>query len=512
MRADLILTNAKVYTVDPARSVAEAVAVSGGRIVAVGAAAEVEDLRGPDTQVLDLDGRLVLPGFIDAHMHPLGGVETACGVPLAGASSPAACLDAVARFAADHPKTPVVFGGGWTTTMIADSALLATDLDAVVPDRPVWLADDSYHLAWVNSAALRAAGFTAETPDPANGVIDRLPGGEPSGLLREGPVWTLKMALPPLPADDIADGLARFQREIGARYGITTVHDAGANLGQPPVEPYLRLQDEGRLSLRTYLSRWFYEDAPFADQLAEALADRERLTGPWVRMRTAKLFADGVLEAHTGWLKEPYADRPDSRGATMSPPDEFTAMAVSAARAGFQIHIHAIGDAALAMSLDAIEAAWRAGEGAFGPGARPLITHLQLVDPADLPRMADLGVIAVPQPYWFYYEPGLDDLMITLLGEERADHQYPMRSYWDQGILVASASDYPVGPPCDPLLAIQRGVLRRAPKLAPGAPPMWPEEAVSVERMVESFTINGGYGRTSSKRRRARSNPARRPT
>jgi hypothetical protein len=475
------------------RSRAEAIAIADGRIVAVGSAADVESLIGAGTQVVDAGRRLVLPGFIDAHMHPQGGVEDHFSVQLHDVKTPDVCLRALAEFARLHPELPAIRGGGWWTTMLTDHELLATDLDAVVADRPVLLYDDSYHLAWVNSAALRLTGITAETPDPDNGVIDRLPDGRPSGLLREGPVAVVERALPPFSVDQAADGLLHFQTTIAGPYGLTTLQDAGVKSGHSIFEAYLRLQDEERLTARYCLSMWIAEDLPLDEQIALAVAERERQSGPLVQMRVAKLFADGILEGHTAFLKEPYADRPGDRGEPMCTAEMFTAMTMAAAAAGLQIHVHAIGDAATSMSLDAIEAAWRAGAGAFGAAARPLITHLELVDPVDFARMADLGVIALPQPYWFHKEDLFQDVLVPFLGRERAEHQYPMKSFWDHGIIAASASDYPVSPPPDPLLAIQRGVLRRAPE-CPGEPgPLWLEEAVTVEQMIESFTINGAY-------------------
>ena len=231
-------------------------------------------------------------------------------------------------------------------------------------------------------------------------------------------------------------------------------------------------------------------DLPLEEQLEAAVQERARLAGPPLHCRSVKLFADGVIEAHTAWLNEPYADRPGYRGEHIWEPQALAQASVAAARAGFQLHYHAIGDAATAMSLDAIAAA-RAATG--NTRARDMITHLQLVDPRDIARFAALGVTAVPQPYWFGREPVFDKMYVPFLGVERTDHQYPMRSFWDHRVPVASASDYPVSPPPNPLLAIQRGVLRRGMDTPEPCEELWPEEAVGVEQMIESFTINGAY-------------------
>ena len=491
MAADLILTNGVVYTVDGVRSRHEAVAVAGGRIVAVGTTAGLAELAGPRTRIVDLAGRLVLPGFIDPHMHASSAADELFDLPLGGCDSLAACLAAVARFAAEHPDLPVIRGYGWLDTYMPAEGPLAADLDALVPGRPVLLYDDSFHSSWLNSAALRMAGIDAATPAPPAGVIERLPDGTPAGTLREGPSAAAGRAFPPHTAAHVREGVFHFQRKVAGPYGLTTVHDAGLVPGRDAaLEVYEDLQREGELTARYFLSLWICEDQPLGAQIEAAAAERARHMGPLVTAAWAKLFADGVVEGHTACLKAPYADRPGFHGDPVWAGDGLAEASVAAALAGLRLHYHAIGDAAVAMCLDAIEAArTAAGE----PLERPLITHMQLLDPADLARFVDLGVVAVPQPYWFLREALYHERQVPYLGRERADREYPMRSFWEHGIPAASASDYPVSPPPDPLIAIQRGVLRRDPADAAEPEALWPEEAVSVERMVESWTINGAY-------------------
>jgi predicted amidohydrolase YtcJ len=240
-----------------------------------------------------------------------------------------------------------------------------------------------------------------------------------------------------------------------------------------------------------------------AEQVAAAGEVRARFSGPLVRAAAVKLFVDGVIETHTGYLAEPYADRPGFRGAPVWTPERLLDASAAAAAAGFQLHYHAIGDAAVALAVDAIAAARGDGAslrpgavGATRPGgavaapSRDIITHLQLVDPGDFARMAALGVVAAVQPYWFTRDPDYDRELRRLVGA-RADHQYPMKSLMRAGILVAGGSDYPVSPPPDPLLAIQRGVLRRDPLALVENEELWPEEAVDVETMIEAFTVAG---------------------
>lgn len=489
MAPDLIVTNGIVYTVDAARSRHEAVAVADGRIVAVGTAAQVGALAGPRTRVVDLGGHLLLPGFIDAHMHASSATQVLFDVSLEECSSVEDCVAAVARFAADHPELPVIRGYGWSDSYTPRLGPAAADLDAVVADRPVLLNDDSYHSAWLNSAGLRLAGIDARTPDPAGGVIERLTDGTPAGTLREGPAYVAALAFPTYTADQSRQGILHFQRAVAGPHGLTTVQDAGLKPGRDTAfEAYEALQADGELTTRFCLSVWIQDDLPIDEQIEAAVAERARHTGPLVSAAWAKLFPDGVIEGHTAYLKEPYADRPGFCGEPLWTHEAMAEASVAAAREGFRLHYHCIGDAATAMALDAIAAA----KAACGSVERPLITHLQVVDLDDLPRFAELGVIAVPQPYWFLKEELYHARQVPYLGQERADREYPMRSFWEHGIVVASASDYPVPPPLDALVAIQRGVLRRDPADAV-EPPLWAREAVTVEHMIESVTANGAY-------------------
>ena len=227
------------------------------------------------------------------------------------------------------------------------------------------------------------------------------------------------------------------------------------------------------------------------DEQVQAAAEvRGRFTGPLVRAAAVKLFVDGVIETHTAYLAEPYADRPGFRCAPIWTAERLARVSAAAVAAGFQLHYHAIGDAAVSLAVDAVAAA----RAADPSPARDLITHLQLVDRRDYARMAQLGVVALTQPYWFTKDVVDDrDIYRPLLGDERAAHQYPMKGFLDAGVVVAAASDYPVTPPPDPLLAIQRGVLRRDPLEPETSSELWPEEAVGVEDMIAAFTIAGAH-------------------
>jgi predicted amidohydrolase YtcJ len=292
------------------------------------------------------------------------------------------------------------------------------------------------------------------------------------------------------------EALRHFQRALAARYGTTLVHEAGLHPWETMLDAYLRLEDADELTARFCLDVMLDPDLPLDEQLEAAAEMRARFTGPLVRAAGVKLFVDGVIETHTACLAEPYADRPDFSGVPIWEPGRLVEASVAAAAAGFQLHYHAIGDAAVSLAVDAIAVARGGGRGEARQGlpdatpVRDIITHVQLVDPADYTRMAALGVVAAVQPYWFTRDPDYYQALRRLVGE-RADHQYPMRSFLRAGVAVAGASDYPVSPPPDPLLAIQRGVLRRDPTAAVENAELWLEEAVDVETMIELFTIAG---------------------
>ena len=484
MRADLVFSGGSVYTADARRSRHEALAVKDGRIVALGSATEAAEWVGPRTRTVDLGGRLVLPGFVDAHMHPAFCVGELFEVQLAECLTVDECLDRVARFAGRHPELPFIRGNGWYPTRVPMEGMTAEALDRVVPGRPVLLSDDNVHAAWVNSDLLRRAGVGREDPDWPGAVIERLPDGSPKGLLHEAFPW-LDRALPQYTLEQRVEAYGYFRREIASRYGLTLLHEAGVYPGETVLDAYERLEAADGLGLRLRLSVMFDADKPAAAQAADAAEVRARFAGPLVQAATAKFFVDGVIETHTAYLAEPYDDRPGFRGRPVWPPESLIEASRVAAEAGFQLHYHVIGDAALTLALDAIAAARAA---APAPG-RDIVTHVQVADPRDYPRMASLGVVAAVQPYWFTKDPGYDAALQRLIGA-RADRLYPLRGLLEAGVAVAAASDYPGSPPPDPRLAIQRGVLRRDPLTGIDAE-LWAEEAVTVEDMVDAFTVAG---------------------
>ena len=507
--ADTVFKNGYIYTVNPGDRVAHAVAVLDGKIVYVGSDQGASAFVGPSTKVVKLGGKMMLPGFIDAHTHASMTVSGLYSVLLYGLTSVDEYVAAVAEFAAANPDMTAIKGQGWSNTVVTGIGPLASDLDAAVSDRPVSIMSEDGHSYWVNSKALELAGITGATPDPVNGVIERIPGSEaadppygtPSGTLRETAADLVNSLIPDYSVEQYQNGMRYFQQDVAAPLGITTVFDPLMYAGGNGVQAVEAMAASGELTVRFRGALALSPKDDLAAWIAAAKAERAKHKTTMFKTPAVKVFADGVVEGHTAYLNEPYADaleyKGDAsyRGEPIWQPDVLNKTYAALDKAGFQIHTHAIGDAATTETLDALKYA-RKVNGAHD--WRPGITHIQLVDPKDFPRFAKLGVTAVPDPYWFIKDDYYTYLQLPYLGLPRADEEYPMKSFFDAGVTVASASDYPVTIPPDPLAGIAVGVNRWAPDLVYEypAPPsldgvLWPEERVSIAQMIRSFTING---------------------
>jgi predicted amidohydrolase YtcJ len=481
--ADVVFRNGAVLTGDPAGPRAAAVAVRSGQVVALDDDAVA--LTGAGTTVVDLAGGALLPAFADGHAHPLlGGVELA-EAPVRAASSVEEAVAAVKRYAADHPHRPWVTGAGYDPTLAPDGRFEAAWLDAVVPDRPVVLTSTDHHVVWCNSAALRVAGITAGTPDPPSGTVVRYPDGTPTGTLREWPAMELvSRHVPARTPQERAAGLAEAARRYAAA-GVTWVLDA---MTQPDdVSLYLAHAAE-RSPVRFSLAL-LAEPGTWPQRRVAFGRARDAAAGsPDVAVRTVKFFADGVVEAGTAALLEPYADDPASRGTAMWAPDELAAAVAAVDADGFEAHIHAIGDAAVRAALDAVEHAVTVN----GPRPRrPVIAHAQLVDPADLPRFAALGVVANFSPLWAQLDSCQRDLTLPRLGPLRGGRQYPMATLASTGAVLSFGSDWPVTA-LEPLAGLAVAVTRQTPN---GQPPAgWvPEQRLPVATALSAYTAGVAY-------------------
>ncbi|MGH3040139.1 MAG: amidohydrolase [Gaiellaceae bacterium] len=482
--ADLVLTGGSVFTADAALSTAQAIAVQGGRVAWVGHSAEAADHVGPATRVLELKGRTVLPSFQDAHCHPAeGGVEMMrCG--LYDCHTREACLEEIARYAAAHPDLDWVDGSGWSIDSFEHGTPSRADLDAVVPDRPAYFLNRDGHGAWVNNRALKHAGITRETPDPSGGRIERLADGEAQGTLHEEAMNLVADLLPPVTPEEWETGILRAQAAFHS-LGITAWQDARID-GPVPLAAYRAVAERGELTMRVE-GNLLWDRARGEEQVEELVELRARGSLGRLRIRGAKIFADGVLENFTGALLEPYVGT-DNYGISMLEREELERAVVVLDAHGFQVHLHTIGDRAVRDALDAIEAAERANG---RRDARHHLAHLQLVHPDDLPRFAELGVVANVSPYWACRSGYVDELTEPFIGPERSARMYPFGSLVGAGARLAFGSDWTVST-ADPLQQLEVAVTRVSPETR-GREPLVPEEAVDLQTALQTFTAGSAH-------------------
>lgn len=491
--ADLVFLGATIEPIAPfAGPSPDALAVADGRIIALGAAADVQPLIGPKTRVNRLDGETLLPGFQDAHIHPIQGELTAMRCDLKDLE-PAEYGDVIRAYAARHPDRPWIVGAGWSVTDFPDAAPRRGDLDALVPDRPVFLWSRDGHSAWVNSRALELAGITAATPDPVGGLILRDGGGSPSGTLREGAVSLVEELVPPASAEEHAAALMAVQRRLHA-LGITAWQDASVydpDACARQLAAYRAAAEDGTLQGRVVAAQ-FWDPRRGLEQVDGFLEERAAASVGRLRAGTVKIWVDGVVEGLTAAMLDPYLDEggraTNNRGLALVPPEPLREAVVELDRVGLQVHLHAIGDAAVRSALDAIEAARRIN------GASDLrhhIAHIQVIHPADLPRFAAVGAAATMQPIWARHEPTMDERTIPFLGTERTAWQYPFASLLRHGARLAAGSDWPVTS-ANPLLEIEVAVTRVS-HLARTDSPFLPRERLSLDQALAAFTIGSAH-------------------
>ena len=488
--ASLVLKSGFIYTVDGKRTVAEAIAVKDGKFVYVGSNSEIDKYIGRETDVIDLGGRMVLPGFIDSHCHAsYGAAHELFDIMFTGLNSIAEYKQAIRDFASTHPDAKFVKGRGWKNTLFGKTGPDKKIIDEIISDIPVALDDEGGHATWVNSLTLRLAGITKATKDPPAGVIERDPEtGEPNGTLRESAAHLISNLFPEYTVEQLMQAVEAYQK-MAASFGITTAYDPSLDVGGNDFNAYMNLERENRLAMR-FRSSLFVDPGRGLEQVAQLVAERAKGSSPLFQVIGAKIYIDGVVEGSTAYLKEPFLHLPNFRGEPRWRVDQLDRMCAELDRNKFQIHVHSIGDAATAMTLDAF--AYAAKQNG-ARDSRNLITHIQLVDPKDVLRFKKLGVIAVPQPYWFMKDDYYYNLQVPYLGQKRADEEYPMESFFKAGVAVASSSDYAVTIPCNPLRAIQIGITRRVIGVTDPRETLWPEERATLDQMIASFTINGAY-------------------
>ncbi|WP_232668708.1 amidohydrolase [Pseudonocardia sp. TRM90224] len=491
MEPDLVLTGGTVH-VDAERS-AQALAIRGDRVLAVGAQDDVLAAAGRSARRMDLDGRTVVPGFIDAHVHPVPAGLALMQCTLEGALDAADALLRVGRYAETHPELPWIVGSGWSMEWFSAGTPSRHDLDKVVPDRPAILLNRDGHGAWVNSAALRLAGIDAGTADPADGRIEREPDGSAQGTLHEGAVDLVSRHQPSLGEDDVVAGLLAAQRHLHS-LGVTGWQDAlvGEFSAFPnPLPAYRRAVADGALTAHVVGALW-WDRARGLEQIDDLRELRTETDGGPFRATSVKIMLDGVAENFTAGMLDPYLDAcgcpTANTGLSHVDPQVLDEAVVRLDALGFQVHFHALGDRAVRQALDAVAAARRAN------GARDNrhhLAHLQVVHPDDVPRFGELGATANVQALWAVHERQMDELTIPFLGAERAARQYPFADLLATGARMCAGSDWPVSS-ANPLDAMHVAVNRRAPGKRTG-PAFLPGQSLSARQFLDAYTAGSAW-------------------
>jgi len=482
--ADIILVNADIRTMDPLVPRTKALAVRDGRICALGTARDLSALRGDATRVVDLEGRVVLPGFQDTHIHLQdSGREYALSVRFDAARSLAEIQAILRDFAARHPNHEWIRGGGWDAGIFGEHNLDRSVLDAAVGDRPVFLRDANGHSAVINSRACDLLGLDATTPDPANGRFVRAPDGIPTGMLHEDAMDWARNRMPTTPDRDFVEGVRWAQRQCNA-HGITGVLDA--SIGERHQRVYRALDAAGELTLRVCATAKVLPEETVAAALARVEALRRDYRSPTFRIHSAKFFIDGILENRTAAMLEDYSDEVGGNAPLMFEESHLRELFIAFDAARFQIHVHVIGDRAARAALDALAAA-REANGAW-PSLHQL-AHLQCIDPADIPRFQEFGVVANMQPLWARNEPSVTDIAVPMVGPRRARWIYAFKSMIDAGAPYVLSSDWGVST-LNPFQIIQTAISRQAPQRGREHPPFFPEERLDLATAVRGYTVN----------------------
>ena len=489
--ADLVFRGGSVVTAtdSPSTEQACAVAVRDGVIVAVGA--DVDEFVTATTEVIDLAEGALLPGFQDAHVHPVWGGLDLLRCSLAEAKGRAQILEHIATYAAQHPDDDWILGGGWSMSDFPGGTPLASDLDRVAPGRAVFLVNRDGHGAWASSTALQRAGIHSTTPDPADGRIERDHAGTPTGTLHEGAMSLVSRLLPQDSAETMLEALMLGQAYLHS-FGITAWQDAAVGSygdAGDPAPAYRAAASSGALTGRVVGALWFDRERGL-EQIPDLVARREHFSHGRFNATTVKIMQDGVAENFTAAMLDPYLDGrgtcTHNHGLSFIDPELLAEAVPELDKLGFQVHFHAIGDRAVRECLDAVETAQRRN----GSGDnRHHIAHLQVVHPDDVARFAALDVTANMQSLWAALEPQMIDLTLPFLGEPRGSWQYPFGDLYRSGARLAAGSDWSVSTP-NPLAALHVAVNRRA---APGEEEgeyeaFLPHQALDIRTAIRAYT------------------------
>jgi len=491
-RADLVFRGGSVFHARGRRST-DSVAVVEGRIAALGA--DADELVGASTDVVDLTGRMLVPGFQDAHVHPVQGGLERLTCDLTPYDTEAEYLEAVGAYARANPDLEWINGGGWSMSAFPGGLPRRERLDDVVGDRAVHLANRDHHGAWVSSRALALAGVDRDTPDPEFGRIERDPDGTPTGALHEDAMELVGRLLPPATHAENIEALLEAQAYLQS-FGITAWQDAilgtYANITDAS-RAYVECAADGRLTAKVVGALWWV-NTEGSDQIDALVERRARFSTDLFKPTSIKIMQDGVCENFTAAMTQPYLG-PDGRatdndGISMVAADALREHVTELDRLGFQVHVHAIGDRAVREALDAFEAA-RTQNGDHD--RRHHIAHIQVIHPDDVARFGELGVVANMQPLWACLEDQMEQLTIPFLGPERTTWQYPFAALARAGARLCAGSDWPVSSP-NPLWAIHVAVNRQAAAgMGDVREPFLPEQAIDVETALSAYTEGSAF-------------------
>jgi predicted amidohydrolase YtcJ len=484
--ADTIVLNARIYTVNPQQPWAEALAIGGERILAVGTKNEIEKYRGASTRIIDARGHLVLPGFVDCHIHFMDGSVGLTRVDLNDAKTVAEIQRRVKDYAESHRQEPWITGMGWTYPTFGPSALPNKKiLDDVVPNRPVYLVAFDGHSSWANSKALQMAGITRETPDPPNGKIVRDEKGEATGALKES-AGDLIARVMPKPSREERLAALRLGIHEANKVGLTRVHSAGQDFEW--LDLYDELRRSGQMTLRFYIA-YFLDPPELTPDVIEKIEQaRHTYHDDWISGGVVKTMLDGVVEAHTAAMLAPYSDDPSQTGKLFWDPAKYTQAIAELDRRGLQIFTHAIGDKAVRLALDAYQ---NAAETNHTHDARPRIEHIETISAQDIPRFGKQGVIASFQPLHAYPDDDTLNIWARNVGPERAQRAWVWHSIETTGGRLAFGSDWPVVT-LNPWPGVQNALTRQT---TDGNPPggFVPSERISLEDTIKAYTLGAAF-------------------
>lgn len=484
--ADLALVNGRIWTGDEKTPWVEAIAIKGNRILRIGKYAAIKPLLSSQTKVIDLEGRLAAPGFNDAHTHFLGGSLDLTEVSLNGARSLELMQTRITEYASKHPNEAWITGAGWEYSYFPGQRLpTRADLDAVVKDRPVYLRAYDGHTGWCNSKALELAGITRDTKFEGFGEIVRDENGEPTGVLKEG-AQSLVRRLIPNPSQVKKLEALRQGMQLAASLGITSIQNASGSADD--IALYQELLSRGELTLRTSVAFSMGRGGLTDDRLQQMSALKDKYRGnAMLRASAVKFVLDGVIEAHTAAMIDPYSDNPKTKGEPAFTAENYNDLVARCSRAGFQIYTHAIGDRAVRMALDAYEAIQK---GLSKPDLRSRIEHIEVVAAADIPRFAKLGVLASMEP--IHADPDTIEVWSRAVGSERVNRAFAWNELQKNGARLVFSSDWPATISVDPIRGLHNAVNR---KTTDGKPPQgWvPKQRITIEQALRAYTSAGAY-------------------